>query len=231
MKHFLFSLLLLISPQILAYNCDLSTWNQGLVQIAQTYYKSMKTVTTGNVNQVEITSYGSGIVISDNHILTAQHVVEEGALVAIRVGSLEFPGTVLWKSKENDLAVVLFTEQKGIAPVDISKLGTKLKHDDLTLTIGITDGRPVMSWGNVNTKAAFNTFRGKGKRITEGFVRGGMSGGPMYKCDKKLVLHGITTSVVKHTTANGEIRRYGGYAEPTSKDLQMIKRIIQQNGI
>ncbi len=87
-------------------------------------------------------SYGSGVVISGNRILTNAHVIDSSLQLQVRkVGSdKKFPAVVAFISDERDLAIVNVTDPDFFLDTEVMELGTLPLLGDEVTTYGFPVG-------------------------------------------------------------------------------------------
>lgn len=196
----------------------------GAIQFLKIYPSSGKesAISTGSYDQCKAT--GSGVLISDNIIITNYHVIENSekveAIVNINGIPETFSARVLCTDKTNDLAIVCIKDEKfnspGNAPFQI-----------LPNTVDV--GTSVFAMG-----FPFTTFLGDEVKITDGIISSksgyegdivtyqisvpiqpGNSGGPLFDRNGNLV--GITNAGIDKSIAENV-----GYAIKTPYVLNII---------
>jgi putative serine protease PepD len=169
---------------------------------------------------------GSGFVIDDaGHIVTNEHVVEQGTSFRVRFGENgdPIPAKLLGADRSNDLALLQIDPSKvdgGLHPV---QLGTSegLKPGQPTIAIGSPFGlEGTVTSGIVSaldrTIQAPNGFSISGAIQTDAAINPGNSGGPLLD-DKGRVI-GVNSQIASQSGSNSGV----GFAVP----VDQVKRVI-----
>lgn len=164
--------------------------------------------------------HGSGVSIGDGYIITAAHVAGTEKTVTLKLsdGSIR-PATVLWASKEYDIALLKTSPDR----LGKAKLECRVAKD----------GEPIVSMGNpmaLEFVSAYGKIAGsprefahwKSVYITDITTIMGQSGGPVFDADGDLI--GITVGVmVAPINFTGSFVGYG-FAVPSSEICSLLAR-------
>lgn len=183
--------------------------------------KAPPTETLSAVVKVKLPNgHGSGVSIGDGYIITAAHVVGTEKTVTLKTsdGSIR-PATVLWASKEYDIALVR---------TDPDRLGKARLECRVA-----AEGEPIISMGNplaLEFVSAYGKIAGsprelahwKSVYVTDITTIMGQSGGPVFDADGDLI--GITVGVmVAPVGFSGSFVGYG-FAVPSRSVCDLLGR-------
>jgi S1-C subfamily serine protease len=169
---------------------------------------------------------GSGFVIDDaGHIVTNEHVVEQGDSFRVRFGENgdPIPAKLLGADKSNDLAVLQIDPSKAgsaLSPVQLGE-SDNLKPGEPTIAIGspfglegtVTSG--IVSATN-RTIQAPNHFSISGAIQTDAAINPGNSGGPLLDDQGRVI--GVNSQIASQSGSNSGV----GFAIP----VDQVKRVI-----
>jgi S1-C subfamily serine protease len=169
---------------------------------------------------------GSGIVIDDaGHVVTNEHVVENGDSFRVRFGENGDPiaAKLLGADKSNDLAVLQIDPSKvgsALSPVSLGESDT-LKPGEPTIAIGSPFGlEGTVTSGIVSalnrTIQAPNKFSISGAIQTDAAINPGNSGGPLLDAQGQVI--GINSQIATESGSNSGV----GFAIP----VDQVKRVI-----
>jgi S1-C subfamily serine protease len=169
---------------------------------------------------------GSGFVIDDaGHIVTNEHVVENGSSFRVRFGENgdPIPAKLLGADRSNDLAVL---------QIDPSKVGDGLKPVQLGSSVGLKPGEPTIAIGSPfglegtvtsgivsaldRTIQAPNGFSISGAIQTDAAINPGNSGGPLLDAQGRVI--GVNSQIASQSGSNSGV----GFAIP----VDQVKRVI-----
>lgn len=172
----------------------------------------------------ELQSTGSGILISDNIIITNNHVIDGANKIEVVINSNGIPETysakVLCTDKTNDLAIVCVKDEKfknvGVAPFtikpNVADVGTSVFAMGFPMSQYLGDEVKVTD-GIISSKSGFDgdiaTYQ------ISAAIQPGNSGGPLF--DKTGNLVGITNAGLDKSIADNV-----GYAIKSSYVLNLI---------
>lgn len=223
------------------YNADHKKWNAlatlknnrfleitapGISEIAflKYYPSSSDSGSRPSAVQGDCTATGSGILISDNIVITNYHVVEDANRIEVILNINGVPETfnarVLTTDKTNDLAIVCIKDEKfkniEDAPFTINnrteEVGTSIFTMGFPLSNILGDEVKITD-GIVSSKTGFD-----GDVVTYQIsapIQPGNSGGPLFSKSGNLI--GITNAGVKH-----EVAQNVNYAIKTNYVLNLI---------
>jgi putative serine protease PepD len=169
---------------------------------------------------------GSGFVIDDaGHVVTNEHVVENGSSFRVRFGENgdPIPAKLLGADKSNDLAVL---------QIDASKVSDALKPVQLGNSNGLKPGEPTVAIGSPfglegtvtsgivsaldRTIQAPNGFSISGAIQTDAAINPGNSGGPLLDSQGRVI--GVNSQIASQSGSNSGV----GFAIP----VDQVKRVI-----
>jgi S1-C subfamily serine protease len=169
---------------------------------------------------------GSGFVIDDaGHIVTNEHVVENGSSFRVRFGENgdPIPAKLLGADRSNDLAVL---------QIDPSKAGDALRPVQLGSSDGLEPGEPTIAIGSPfglegtvtsgivsaldRTIQAPNGFSISGAIQTDAAINPGNSGGPLLDAHGRVI--GVNSQIASQSGSNSGV----GFAIP----VDQVKRVI-----
>jgi S1-C subfamily serine protease len=169
---------------------------------------------------------GSGFVIDTaGHVVTNEHVVENGSSFRVRFGENgdPIPAKLLGADKSNDLAVL---------QIDPSKVGDGLKPVQLGSSQGLKPGEPTVAIGSPfglegtvtsgivsaldRTIQAPNGFSISGAIQTDAAINPGNSGGPLLDAQGRVI--GVNSQIASQSGSNSGV----GFAIP----VDQVKRVI-----
>ena len=169
---------------------------------------------------------GSGFVIDDaGHIVTNEHVVENGSSFRVRFGENgdPIPAKLLGADKSNDLAVL---------QIDPSKAGDQLQPVQLGSSSALQPGEPTIAIGSPfglegtvtsgivsalnRTIQAPNGFSISGAIQTDAAINPGNSGGPLLDAQGSVI--GVNSQIASQSGSNSGV----GFAIP----VDQVKRVV-----
>ena len=169
---------------------------------------------------------GSGFVIDTaGHVVTNEHVVENGSSFRVRFGENgdPIPAKLLGADRSNDLAVL---------QIDPSKVGDSLKPVQLGSSEGLKPGEPTVAIGSPfglegtvtsgivsaldRTIQAPNGFSISGAIQTDAAINPGNSGGPLLDSQGRVI--GVNSQIASQSGSNSGV----GFAIP----VDQVKRVI-----
>jgi putative serine protease PepD len=169
---------------------------------------------------------GSGFVIDDaGHIVTNEHVVENGSSFKVRFGENgdPIPAKLLGADKSNDLAVL---------QIDPSKAGGELRPVQLGSSSSLQPGQPTVAIGSPfglegtvtsgivsalnRTIQAPNGFSISGAIQTDAAINPGNSGGPLLDGQGRVI--GVNSQIASQSGSNSGV----GFAIP----VDQVKRVV-----
>jgi putative serine protease PepD len=174
----------------------------------------------------EAAASGSGFVIDDaGHVVTNEHVVENGNSFRVRFGENgdPIPAKLLGADKSNDLAVLQIDPSKTggeLSPVSLGESNT-LKPGEPTIAIGSPFGlEGTVTSGIVSglnrTIQAPNKFSISGAIQTDAAINPGNSGGPLLDAQGQVI--GVNSQIASESGTNSGV----GFAIP----VDQVKRVI-----
>jgi putative serine protease PepD len=174
----------------------------------------------------QATGSGSGFVIDDaGHVVTNEHVVENGDSFRVRFGENgdPIPAKLLGADKSNDLAVL---------QIDPSKAGGKLQPVQLGSSDALEPGEPTIAIGSPfglegtvtsgivsaldRTIQAPNGFSISGAIQTDAAINPGNSGGPLLDSQGRVI--GVNSQIASQSGSNSGV----GFAIP----VDQVKRVV-----
>jgi serine protease Do len=174
---------------------------------------------------------GSGffIDISKGYLLTNNHVVEDADEITIKLANGKtYPGKVLGRDKNTDIAVVRISEDKfdrsGLEQLTVSEVES-LDVGELVVAMGAPFGLEAsLSFGVVSATGRGNLqITQLGNFIqTDAAINPGNSGGPLVGMDGKVV--GINTAIFSKSGAYNGI----GFAVPAKLVRSIAEKLINQ---
>ena len=169
---------------------------------------------------------GSGFVIDTaGHVVTNEHVVENGSSFRVRFGENgdPIPAKLLGADRSNDLAVL---------QIDPSKAGDGLRPVELGSSEGLKPGAPTVAIGSPfglegtvtsgivsgldRTIQAPNGFSISGAIQTDAAINPGNSGGPLLDAQGRVI--GVNSQIASQSGSNSGV----GFAIP----VDQVKRVI-----
>jgi S1-C subfamily serine protease len=169
---------------------------------------------------------GSGFVIDDaGHVVTNEHVVENGDSFRVRFGENgdPIPAKLLGADQSNDLAVLQIDPSKVGGPLSPLQLGESdnLKPGEPTIAIGSPFGlEGTVTSGIVSalnrTIQAPNKFSISGAIQTDAAINPGNSGGPLLDDQGDVI--GVNSQIASESGSNSGV----GFAIP----VDQVKRVI-----
>lgn len=140
--------------------------------------------------------FGTGVVIRPNLLITNAHVVGKAPIVNTKASDGRVAlGSVLWRSRDHDLAVVL-VEDLSVDPIPIGRSGELHEGDEVValghpLGLDFTITRGIVS--AIDRKYGDSTYI-----QTDAAINPGNSGGPLIDATGALV--GINTFILRQAT-------------------------------
>ena len=171
-----------------------------------------------------ITGFGSGVVIDPSGtILTANHVVEGGGQVVVRLADGgEFKATEVKTDPRTDLAVVRI---QGAEKLQAAKLGNSdaLGVGDWVLALGGPFGlEGTVTAGIISAKGRRVRIAGREEFLqTDAAINPGNSGGPLVNLDGEVV--GINTAISTRTGGNMGV----GFSVPVNMARWVADRLVK----
>ncbi|HBS26518.1 MAG TPA: hypothetical protein DD827_05220 [Gammaproteobacteria bacterium] len=163
-------------------------------------------------------SIGSGIVISENQILTAAHVVKDATHVVIKIGDQLIPATVISKHKKSDLALIQ-TTRLPIKPIHFAT-EKRLKHE-WVWAMGYPMGQSQISASGRYKGTWLNSV------YTSASVNYGQSGGGLIACEQgQHVLAGMVRAFAA-TKIDGKLVRRDDLSVATG--INQIRNFLTSN--
>src|SRR5919107_1074179 len=169
---------------------------------------------------------GSGFVIDTaGHIVTNEHVVENGDSFRVRFGENgdPIPAKLLGADKSNDLAVLQIDPSKAGGELQPVQLGnsTSLQPGEPTIAIGSPFGlEGTVTSGIVSaldrTIQAPNGFSISGAIQTDAAINPGNSGGPLLDAQGRVI--GVNSQIASQSGSNSGV----GFAIP----VDQVKRVV-----
>ncbi len=164
-------------------------------------------------------AHGSGVVIADNLVLTAAHVITPGELVRIALEHSDYQNArLVAMDKQRDLAL-LSTRTGEVRPVMVSEHGLGEFEDvwamgyPLALDMAITQGR--------------YQRHANGKLYTSAWITSGASGGGLVRCTQGVYeLAGILRDYVAYVRDG----QYVNASQSTSTPANSIREFAAQHG-
>ena len=174
----------------------------------------------------QATGSGSGFVIDTaGHVVTNEHVVENGDSFRVRFGENgdPIPAKLLGADKSNDLAVLQIDPSKAGGELQPVQLGSSeaLKPGEPTIAIGSPFGlEGTVTSGIVSaldrTIQAPNGFSISGAIQTDAAINPGNSGGPLLDSAGRVV--GVNSQIASQSGSNSGV----GFAIP----VDQVKRVV-----
>lgn len=199
-KSLLVSLFTLFSFTLLAQ--DLADLFEDIKKSVVTIYvlESLNTGTGDPRTYTASEGLGSGVLINDDVILTASHVVANADRIMVQFYDGEaVPASVTRISRMADVAVI--TLAKPPSDPHIAQIGNSddMRIGEEVFVVGAPLGLPYsLSRGIISGKHAEHNFSNDGKSVeffqTDASINTGNSGGPMFNYDGKVV--GIVSSIL-----------------------------------
>ncbi|MBX3430298.1 MAG: trypsin-like peptidase domain-containing protein [Hyphomonadaceae bacterium] len=178
----------------------------------------------GEGGGAQITSLGSGFIISpDGVVVTNNHVVESAdAIEVILQNGQRFEATVVGRDPATDIAVLRVHAGQPLPYVNMGDSDTA-RVGDIVLAIGNPFGLGgslsvgVVSARNRNIDAGrYDDFI-----QTDAAINRGNSGGPLFNTDGEVI--GVNTAIVSPTGASVGV----GFATPTSIVRPVVEQIVR----
>jgi putative serine protease PepD len=204
-----------------------STSNSSSDNVADIYARVSKGVVfVENDQNGRAAASGSGFVIDDQgHVVTNEHVVENGSSFRVRFGENgdPIPAKLLGADRSNDLAVLQIDPSKvdgGLQPVTLGN-SSDLRPGEPTVAIGSPFGlEGTVTSGIVSaldrTIQAPNGFSISGAIQTDAAINPGNSGGPLLNGDGDVI--GVNSQIATESGSNSGV----GFAIP----VDQVKRIV-----
>ena len=176
----------------------------------------------------QITSLGSGFIISpDGVVVTNNHVIESAdAIEVILQNGQRLEATVVGRDPATDIAVLRVHARAALPHVDMGDSDTA-RVGDIVLAIGNPFGLGgslsvgVVSARNRNIDAGrYDDFI-----QTDAAINRGNSGGPLFNTDGEVI--GVNTAIVSPTGASVGV----GFATPTSIVRPVVDQIVRYGEI
>src|SRR3954452_2502174 len=174
----------------------------------------------------QATASGSGFVIDDaGHVVTNEHVVENGDSFRVRFGEDgdPIPAKMLGADQSNDLAVLQVDPSRCGQPLSPVQLGESdtLQPGEPTIAIGSPFGlEGTVTSGIVSalnrTIQAPNKFSISGAIQTDAAINPGNSGGPLLDAQGRVI--GVNSQIASESGSNSGV----GFAIP----VDQVKRVI-----
>lgn len=238
-----FNLFFLSCSSYAAVLDDLSPNEQNTVGIFQkfstkvVYVHRLATVVNHFYERMEVPAgAGSGIIWDSNgHIVTNFHVIDGAEKIAVTIGNLTVPATVIGAEPRKDLAVLSIKSEKALSllksfvPFELTRTSGLLVGQktiaignpfglDHTLTVGVISalGRQVLGPGGVMIRDMVQT---------DASINPGNSGGPLL--DHKGRLIGLNTAIYSNTGSSTGI----GFAVPAEDVDRIASQIIKKGRV
>jgi S1-C subfamily serine protease len=204
-----------------------STTNSSSGNVADIYSRVSKGVVfVENDQNGRAAASGSGFVIDDQgHVVTNDHVVENGTSFKVRFGENGDPisAKLLGSDRSNDLAVLQIDPSKvsgGLQPVSLGN-SADLRPGEPTIAIGSPFGlEGTVTSGIVSaldrTIQAPNGFSISGAIQTDAAINPGNSGGPLLNGNGDVI--GVNSQIATESGSNSGV----GFAIP----VDQVKRIV-----
>ena len=201
--------------------------NGSALNVAQIYQQVSKGVVyVENDQGGRAAGSGSGFVIdAEGHIVTNEHVVENGTSFKVRFGENgePIPAKLLGADRSNDLAVLKIDPsavEGGLEPVQLGS-SADLEPGEPTVAIGSPFGlEGTVTSGIVSaldrTIQAPNGFSISGAIQTDAAINPGNSGGPLLDAQGRVI--GVNSQIASESGANSGV----GFAIP----VDQVKRVL-----
>ena len=190
----------------------------------------MKSVVLVNVERVDGTGTGSGIILSsDGYVVTNYHVVKDATTIYVKLyESSDFVKAKLIGFSEHDDVAVIKIDKNGLRPATLVSDCSKCRPGERVYAIGAPEGADyswtvtggIVSAVNREIKIYDNsgTLKKKLRTIqTDAPVNPGNSGGPLVNAAGQVI--GIITLKLDNTAGMG-------FALPSDGVLELVKAII-----
>ena len=192
----------------------------------------MKSVVLVNVERVDGTGTGSGIILSsDGYVVTNYHVVKDATTIYVKLyESSDFVKAELIGFSEHDDVAVIKIDKNGLRPATLVSDCSKCRQGERVYAIGAPEGADyswtvtggIVSAVNREIKIYDNsgTLKKKLRTIqTDAPVNPGNSGGPLVNAAGQVI--GIITLKLDNTAGMG-------FALPSDGVLELVKAIIDK---
>lgn len=143
-------------------------------------------------------SHASGVVVSNNLVITAAHVLEDYDDTEVEINRVFYPASVLLVDQEYDIAL-LSVRTENLSPIPLSKF--ELYESQEVWAAGYPRAE------NLHTSSGFFVSRKAEAIHTSAGIDSGESGGGLLVCeDGEFVLAGMLRGYGAYRTANGLVR-------------------------
>lgn len=143
-------------------------------------------------------SFASGVVVSNNLVITAAHVLEDYENTEVEINNISYPASVLLVDQEADIALLsVWTEN--LSPIPLSKF--EMYESQEVWAAGYPRAK------NLHTSTG-NFVKQKAEAIhTSAGIDSGESGGGLLACEEgQFVLAGMLRGYGAYRTAEGLVR-------------------------
>ncbi len=176
----------------------------------------------------EVTSLGSGVIISsDGYIVTKNHVVEEAEKISVRFANHEeVEAKIIGRDPKTDLALIKIEIDHGLQYVEFGD-SDSLRVGDWVIAIGNPFG--------LEQTVTAGIVSAKGRRIggtayenfiqTDASINPGNSGGPLFDLNGKMV--GVNTAIFSRSGGNIGI----GFAIPVNMAKNVVKQLKEDGKV
>src|SRR3954469_9087287 len=213
-----------------------STTNSSSGNVADIYARVSKGVVfVENDQNGRAAASGSGFVIDDQgHVVTNDHVVENGTSFKVRFGENGDPisAKLLGSDRSNDLAVLQIDPSKvsgGLQPVSLGN-SADLRPGEPTIAIGSPFGLEGTVTSRIvsaldRTIQAPNGFSISGAIQTDAAINPGNSGGPLLNGNGRVI--GVNSQIASQSGSNSGV----GFAVPSDTVKDVVPKLIKSGNI
>ncbi|MBM6579762.1 trypsin-like peptidase domain-containing protein [Microvirga sp. BT689] len=219
-------------PRPVAARGDLAEFERTTIQVFETVAPSVVQVVSlsgrGRTTEAEQAGSGTGFVWdAAGHVVTNEHVVENGASFVVRLASGEvLPAEVVGRAPNYDLAVLRLQRQSGLpAPLNVGS-SADLKVGQAAFAIGNPFGLDQSLTSGIISALKRRLPTSGGREIadviqTDAAINPGNSGGPLLDSAGRLI--GVNTAIYSPSGTSAGI----GFAIPVDVVNRVVPELIR----